>query len=192
MHNAPRASVLWFLPVVMLSVYRWGYFWPAYIRRSNVSVSAGTGCYKDYWKASQEIHFEKPTWLGRQIRWMLMGLSHDGSNPDEGYTFLLGVWVWSCTPIRNLNSISTCRLDSRDDKWGEASTATLRTGGFDNKRLQAQQQIQLYQARITRAFNKKVKERTFKKEDLSYMLEDLWWWRIRPKKNSNPNGNDHL
>ena len=37
---------------------------------------------------------------------------------------------------------------------------------LDNKRLQPQQQIELYQARITRAFNKKVKERTFKKGDL--------------------------
>ena len=37
---------------------------------------------------------------------------------------------------------------------------------LDDKCLQAQQQIELYQARITRAFNKKVKERTFKKGDL--------------------------
>ena len=37
---------------------------------------------------------------------------------------------------------------------------------LDDKRPQAQQQIELYQARITRAFNKKVKERTFKKGDL--------------------------
>jgi len=37
---------------------------------------------------------------------------------------------------------------------------------LDDKRLQAQQQIELYQARIFRAFNKKVKERTFKKGDL--------------------------
>ena len=37
---------------------------------------------------------------------------------------------------------------------------------LDDKRLQAQQQIELYQARITRAFNKKVKVRTFKKGDL--------------------------
>jgi len=36
---------------------------------------------------------------------------------------------------------------------------------LDDKRLQAQQQIELYQARITRAFNKKVKVRTFKKGD---------------------------
>ena len=45
MYNAPRASVLWFLPVLMLSVYTWGYFWPAYIRHSNVSVPAGSGRY---------------------------------------------------------------------------------------------------------------------------------------------------
>ena len=37
---------------------------------------------------------------------------------------------------------------------------------LSDKRLQAQQQIKLYQARITRVFNKKVKERTFKKGDL--------------------------
>jgi len=37
---------------------------------------------------------------------------------------------------------------------------------LDDKRLQAQQQIELYQARISKAFNKKVKERTLKKGDL--------------------------
>jgi len=47
MHNAPRASVLRFLLVLMLSVYTWGYFWPAYTRRSNVSVPAGSGRYND-------------------------------------------------------------------------------------------------------------------------------------------------
>jgi len=37
---------------------------------------------------------------------------------------------------------------------------------LDDKRLQAQQQIEFYQAQIFRAFNKKVKEETFKKGDL--------------------------
>ena len=37
---------------------------------------------------------------------------------------------------------------------------------LDDKRLQAQQQIELYQARISKAFNKKVRERIFKKGDL--------------------------
>ena len=37
---------------------------------------------------------------------------------------------------------------------------------LDEKRLEAQQQIELYQARITRAFNKKVRQRVFKEGDL--------------------------
>jgi len=37
---------------------------------------------------------------------------------------------------------------------------------LDEKRLQAQQCIELYQARISKAFNKMVKERVFYKEDL--------------------------
>ena len=40
-----RISVLWFLLILMLSVYMWGYFRPAYIRRSNVSVLVGSGRY---------------------------------------------------------------------------------------------------------------------------------------------------
>jgi len=51
-----------------------------------------------------------------------MGLSHDGLNPDKRYTIFFGIWVWSYTPIRNSDPISTCRLDNGDDKWGEAST----------------------------------------------------------------------
>jgi len=38
---------------------------------------------------------------------------------------------------------------------------------LDDKRLQAQQQIELYQARIIRAFNKKVKEQLSRKVTLS-------------------------
>ena len=37
---------------------------------------------------------------------------------------------------------------------------------LDEKRLQAQQHIELYQARILKAFNKKVKKRAFQKGDL--------------------------
>ena len=44
--NYHCAYVLWFLPVLMLSVYTLGYFWPAYIRRSNVSVPSGSGRYR--------------------------------------------------------------------------------------------------------------------------------------------------
>ena len=37
---------------------------------------------------------------------------------------------------------------------------------LDERRLQAQQHIELYQARISKAFNKKVKQRVFQKGDL--------------------------
>ena len=37
---------------------------------------------------------------------------------------------------------------------------------LDEKRLQAQQHIELYQVRISKAFNKKVKQRVFQKEKL--------------------------
>jgi len=37
---------------------------------------------------------------------------------------------------------------------------------LNDKRLKAQQQIKLYQAQIFKAFNKKVREQNFKKDDL--------------------------
>jgi len=37
---------------------------------------------------------------------------------------------------------------------------------LDDKRLQAQQRIEFYQALISKAFNKKVKKKNFQKEDL--------------------------
>ena len=45
MYNAPYTFILWFLHVLMLSVYMWGYFRLVYIRRSNVSVPAGSRRY---------------------------------------------------------------------------------------------------------------------------------------------------
>jgi len=41
---------------------------------------------------------------------------------------------------------------------------------LDEKRLQAQQHIELYQARISKAFNKKVKQRVFQKGDLVFVV----------------------
>jgi len=37
---------------------------------------------------------------------------------------------------------------------------------LDNKHLQAQQQIELYKVQISRSFNKKVRKKIFKKDDL--------------------------
>ena len=42
---------------------------------------------------------------------------------------------------------------------------------LDDKQLQTQQQIVLYQARITKAFNKKVKEQIFKQGNLVLVVK---------------------
>ena len=44
---------------------------------------------------------------------------------------------------------------------------------LDEKRLQAQQHIELYQARISKAFNKKVKQMVFQKGDLVLAVRRL-------------------
>jgi len=44
---------------------------------------------------------------------------------------------------------------------------------LDEKRLQAQQRIKLYQTRISKAFNKKVKERVLQKGDLVLAVSRL-------------------
>ena len=84
-----------------------------------------------------------------------MGLSHDNENPDEGYIILFGIQVWSHTFTRNSAPISMCCLDNGDDKKEKHQLGLQELEALDDKRLQAQQQIELYQARITKAFNKK-------------------------------------
>jgi len=63
---------------------------------------------------------------------------------------------------------------------------------LNDKRLQAQQQIELYQARIIRAFNKKVREQTFKKGDYILAVRRPMVMTHKTKGNSNLNGKDHL
>ena len=43
---------------------------------------------------------------------------------------------------------------------------------LDEKRLQAQQHIELYQARISKAFNKKIKQKVFQK---GYLVLAVRW-----------------
>ena len=59
MYNASRISELWFLPALMLSVYTWGYFRPAYIRCSNVSVPAGSERYRWHLENLYPHHYLK-------------------------------------------------------------------------------------------------------------------------------------
>jgi len=48
-------------------------------------------------------------------------------------------------------------MDDGDDRQEEASIVTPGVRTLDDKCLQAQQQIKLYQSRISKAFNKKVR-----------------------------------
>ena len=96
-----------------------------------------------------------------------MGLLHDSENPGESYTVLFGIWVWAVLPLEiqipslYVALITEMTNEEKHRLWLQELEA------LDNKRLQGQQQIELYQVRISRAFNKKVKERTF---DRSHIL----------------------
>ena len=57
---------------------------------------------------------------------------------------------------------------------------------LDDKCLQAQQQIELYQARIFRVFNKKVRERIFKKSDLILAVRSPIVMIHKTKRNFQP------
>ena len=63
---------------------------------------------------------------------------------------------------------------------------------LDEKRLQAQQHIELYQARISKAFKKKVKQRIFQKWHLILSVRRPMTWRIKSKTNFSPSGKDRL
>jgi len=85
---------------------------------------------QDYRQTSQEIHLKKSTWLGREIRWMSLGLPHNGENPNESYAYVLSVWVQSCTSVGDSDSNSTSCPGHKDDEWGEASTVPPRIRNF--------------------------------------------------------------
>src|ERR1700734_266374 len=57
---------------------------------------------------------------------------------------------------------------------------------LDDKRLQAQQQIELYQARISKAFNKKIRERIFKKGNLVLVVRRPMVMTHKKKGKFNP------
>jgi len=77
---------------------------------------------------------------------MLMSLPHNGENPDESHTIFLGVWMWSCTPTGDPDPIFGSCLDNQDGRRGDASIVPQELKALENKSLQAQQQINLYQA----------------------------------------------
>ena len=63
---------------------------------------------------------------------------------------------------------------------------------LDDKHLQTQQQIELYQSWIFRPLNQKFRERIFKKGDLALAVRRPVSMTHKTKEISNPNGKDHL
>ena len=95
-----------------------------------------------------------------------MGLSHDESNPNESLTIFFGICIEAVLPLEIQISSLHVALTTEMTNEEKYQLRLQELEALDDKRLQVQQQIELYQAQITRAFNKKVKARTFKKGDL--------------------------
>ena len=97
---------------------------------------------------------------------MSLGLSNYSLNPNKQYAFFLVDGCEAVIPLEiQISSLSVALTTKMTDE----DHHQLRHQELDvlnEKRLQAQQRIELYQARISKAFNKKVKERIFQKRDL--------------------------
>jgi len=77
----------------MLSIYTWGYFWPAYIHHSDVSVPAGSGRHNEV-NGVDEISTRirtsmiSPlgTFIDRSANWMVTRVGRSSPNPSCWYT----------------------------------------------------------------------------------------------------------
>jgi len=92
---------------------------------------------------------------------MSLGLSNDSPNPTGNTPFCL---VYGCEAVIPLEiqilSLRVALVGKMTDEDNHR-LHIQELEALDKKRLQAQQRIELYQARISRAFNKMVKERIF-------------------------------
>ena len=75
---------------------------------------------------------------------MLMGLSHNCPNPNEGYTILFGIWGEAVLPLEI--RISSLRVALATEMTNEEKHQLWlqELEALDDKCLQAQQQIELY------------------------------------------------
>ena len=97
---------------------------------------------------------------------MLTGLSHNSETLTKTTLFFLAYGSEAVLPLEIQIPSLLVALTTEITNEGKYRLRLQELEALDNKRLQAQQQIELYQAQISRAFNKKVKEWTFKKGDL--------------------------
>ena len=88
---------------------------------------------------------------------MSLGLSNDDPNPNRHFAFFSGVCE-AVIPLEiqipSLRVVLTNKITDGDNNW----LCLQKLEALEEKQLQAQQCIELYQARISKAFNKRVRE----------------------------------
>ena len=97
---------------------------------------------------------------------MSLGLQNNGPNSYRQYALFSSLRVWSTHTSRDTNVITHVALATKMTEGDNDRLCLQELKALDEKRLQAQQHIDLCQARILKAFNKKVMERVFQKGDL--------------------------
>ena len=96
---------------------------------------------------------------------MSLGLPNDGPNSYSQYTFFSSLQVWSSHTSIDTNIITSCDSGKMTEEDNDRF-CLQELEALNEKRLQAQQRIDLYQAWISKAFNKKVKQKIFQKGNL--------------------------
>ena len=76
-----------------------------------------------------------------------MGLSQDSENPDESYTVLFGIGCEAVLPLEIQISSLRIALTTKMTNEEKHRVRLQELEALNDKRLKAQQQIELYQAR---------------------------------------------
>ena len=95
-----------------------------------------------------------------------MGISYNILNAYPSHTILLCLWVEAVLPLER--QIPSLRIAIQEDLSNEDNVCLRleELEALDEKRLEAQQRLECYQARIFRAFSKNVRPRSFQIGDL--------------------------
>ena len=90
--------------------------------------------------------------------------------------------------IPSLRVALTTKMTNEDNHW----LRHRELEALDEKRLQAQQCIEFYQAWTSKPSTERSKREFSRREIWYYLSDDLWSWHRSLKANSNPNRKDHL
>ena len=123
---------------------------------------------------------------------MSLGLPNHSSDPDRQYTFFPGIRVRSSHTLEIQMPSLRVALMTRMTREDNDQLRLQELEALDEKLLQAQQHIELYQARISKAFNKKVKQRIFQKGDLVLAVRRPMIMTHKTKGKFQPNRKDRL